>query len=154
MPGDAIKSLIALNYRAFVETPQRPPPSHGGFQNAPPDTNSKSSHIHIQHPGRRASIHVTAKPAGYNYYGQCNYQPMASSTLASVIRTVSNIKFGRSLDESINAMFTLFKHTCKKFRVPDNEQLDLLSYALTGPARTHFPSNRHNLPTTQKLKHH
>lgn len=72
-------------------------------------------------------------------------KPMDSRTLSSVIQTLSQLKFSGALNESVDLMITMFNLACSKFYVPEKEKLDLLTYALTGPARQHYLTNRPSL---------
>lgn len=143
MPGDAILALISHYKNTFVEASQLPK------QMSPPTLNgnaqSQSGQIEIHQKDPNGPIHVSTNATNNKNFNYNSDQHMDPRTLLSVIQTVSNIKFSGSLDESINLTLTLFNLACHKFCVPESEKVDLLTYALTGPARTHFLSNMGNI---------
>lgn len=107
--------------------------------------NDAVCHIQQVETGKRTEYHVSLNRQIAPKNGMDIEQAsIDSKTLSSVISTVLTNMFSGQIDESISMLFTLFNLACKTFKVPEQDKLDLLTYALTGAARNHFLANKAN----------
>lgn len=140
VPNDPIMTLI-MNYRDSLNIQHQPQFIRNPVPNHNNNTRSNIRNVeHVQTPNGPQYNFTTHSNVGMPG-NRPHAQEMDSRTLSPVIQTISSNKFSGALDESIDLLFTMFNLACQKFRVLENEKMDLLTYAFNGAARNHYISN-------------
>lgn len=144
VPGDTIMMII-IKYRDSLNIGTKSQVNHNRMEHNFNPRPSHISHSHQQETPDGIEYHFMTEKTNQGHDGlqkPTQNTTMDSRTLSSVIQTVSNNKFNGGLDQSIDMLFTMFNLACQKFRVPDMEKLDLLTYAFSGPALNHFLAHK------------